>query len=95
LFPSKPGSGSYAYFAPPPNQALVNGIVAETRVYQEGETAAAFANQYDVVVEATGNPGGLRLAAEIVRPMGTIVLKTTCAVEGDAAHGFGMPLMRF
>jgi threonine dehydrogenase-like Zn-dependent dehydrogenase len=34
----------------------------------------------DVVVEATGNPDGLRLASEIVRPRGTIALKTTCGL---------------
>ena len=34
----------------------------------------------DVVVDATGNPEGLRLAAEIVRPRGTIALKTTCGL---------------
>ena len=34
----------------------------------------------DVVVDATGDPEGLRLAAEIVRPRGTIALKTTCGL---------------
>ncbi len=33
----------------------------------------------DVVVEASGKPDGLRRALELVRPEGTIVLKTTCA----------------
>lgn len=33
----------------------------------------------DVVVEATGNPAGLELALEIIRPKGTLVLKTTVA----------------
>ena len=31
----------------------------------------------DVVVEASGSPAGMRLAVEIVRPRGTIVLKST------------------
>ena len=34
----------------------------------------------DVVVDATGNPDGFRLASEIVRPRGTIALKTTCGL---------------
>ena len=34
----------------------------------------------DVVVDTTGNPEGLRLATEIVRPRGTIALKTTCGL---------------
>lgn len=33
----------------------------------------------DIVVEATGSPQGLNLALNIVRPRGTIVLKTTLA----------------
>ena len=31
-----------------------------------------------IEVDTTGNPEGLRLATEIVRPRGTIALKTTC-----------------
>jgi len=31
----------------------------------------------DIVVEATGNPQGLTMAAQLVRPRGTIVLKST------------------
>lgn len=34
---------------------------------------------YDVVVDATGSPTGLKLAAGMCRPMGTLVLKSTCA----------------
>ena len=36
-------------------------------------------HSYDVVVDATGSPEGLRLAASLCRPMGTLVLKSTCA----------------
>jgi threonine dehydrogenase-like Zn-dependent dehydrogenase len=32
-----------------------------------------------VVVECSGSPSGLAAALEVVRPRGTIVLKTTCA----------------
>lgn len=35
----------------------------------------------DLVVDATGSPSGLPLALDIVRPRGTIVLKTTVASE--------------
>ena len=34
---------------------------------------------YDLVVECTGSPDGLRLALKLVRPRGTIVLKSTYA----------------
>jgi threonine dehydrogenase-like Zn-dependent dehydrogenase len=33
----------------------------------------------DVVIDATGSPKGFNLAQQLVRPQGTIVLKTTCA----------------
>jgi alcohol dehydrogenase len=31
----------------------------------------------DFIIEATGNPGGYKLASELVRPRGTIILKST------------------
>ncbi|MET0503092.1 MAG: alcohol dehydrogenase catalytic domain-containing protein [Candidatus Binatia bacterium] len=37
------------------------------------------AKQFELVVEATGSPGGLELAMKAVRPRGTLVLKTTLA----------------
>ena len=36
---------------------------------------------FDVVVEATGSPSGLPTALGLVRPCGTVVLKTTVAAE--------------
>lgn len=41
--------------------------------------ALAMERAYDVVVEATGAAGGLEMALGLVRPRGTIVLKTTVA----------------
>lgn len=38
---------------------------------------------YDMVVECTGSPDGLRLALELVRPRGTIVLKSTYAQRSE------------
>jgi threonine dehydrogenase-like Zn-dependent dehydrogenase len=38
--------------------------------------AAAHAAKYDVVVDATGSPAGLNLAAGLCRPMGTLVRRT-------------------
>lgn len=35
----------------------------------------------DIVVESTGNPQGLGLALELVRPCGTVALKTTCGLD--------------
>jgi len=36
----------------------------------------------DVVVDATGSPAGFELALRTVRPLGTVVLKSTFAVDG-------------
>ncbi len=44
------------------------------RFVRETELGGA---KYDVVIEATGNPGGFQLAQQLVRPRGTIVLKST------------------
>jgi threonine dehydrogenase-like Zn-dependent dehydrogenase len=33
----------------------------------------------DIVIDATGSPKGFDLAQQLVRPQGTIILKTTCA----------------
>jgi threonine dehydrogenase-like Zn-dependent dehydrogenase len=46
----------------------------------DNEPIAEYMKQYDVVVDATGNPNGLLLASKLCRPMGKIVLKSTCAV---------------
>jgi threonine dehydrogenase-like Zn-dependent dehydrogenase len=47
----------------------------------------ALARSQDIVVECTGSPGGLPLAARLVKPRGTIVLKSTFhgAVEWNPA----------
>jgi len=50
--------------------AAVAGI--ETALVQTGVAGGA-----DVVVEATGSPAGMKLALDLVRPGGTIVLKST------------------
>jgi threonine dehydrogenase-like Zn-dependent dehydrogenase len=49
---------------------------------ETGLSADAEADHFDFVVEATGNEGGLAESLRIVRPQGTIVLKST--FEGQA-----------
>jgi len=41
------------------------------------------AASFDVVVDATGSPAGLDLSRQLCRPMGTLVLKSTCAAGTD------------
>lgn len=48
-------------------------------VLLEKSIPAALAKSWDVVVEATGTSSGLRRAMNLVRPRGTIVLKSTMA----------------
>ncbi|QDT08532.1 MDR/zinc-dependent alcohol dehydrogenase-like family protein [Planctomycetes bacterium K23_9] len=40
---------------------------------------------FDVVVDCTGSPSGLPLAMQLVRPRGTIVMKTTVAASHDVS----------
>lgn len=54
-------------------------IAERVGVRRLGEDEAPF----DVVVEATGSPAGLREAQDRVRPRGTIVLKSTFAASPD------------
>ena len=48
---------------------------------QERSPEEARDAEFEVVVEATGTPAGLETALRIVRPLGTVVLKTTCASD--------------
>jgi alcohol dehydrogenase len=45
----------------------------------DGRDPSPSKKSFPIVVEATGAPDGLERALELVRPRGTIVLKTTCA----------------
>jgi len=62
-------------------------IAAATGVATELAIGKLPTAEYDWVVEATGNPEGLRTAAAMVRPRGTVVLKSTVhgAVAMDTA----------
>src|SRR5262249_17886994 len=53
------------------------GISAATGVASEVANGQLPAAAYDWVVDATGNPEGLRTAASMVRPRGTVILKST------------------
>lgn len=57
-------------------------------VRQQGE---ALPDGVDIVVEATGTAAGLRQAMDLVRPEGTIVLKST--VAGDTTLPFSLPVI--
>lgn len=46
----------------------------------------------DIVVDATGSPDGLHVAIQMVRPRGTIVLKTTVASAPGSSQGNALDL---
>ena len=59
--------------------ALVSDVArVETRLVSEALPSCAA--HFDVVVDATGNPDGLEISRQLCRPLGTLVLKTTCAL---------------
>lgn len=51
-------------------------LLARLGIQTHGEDQLDF-RKYDVVVEATGSPGGFDLASKLVKPRGTILLKST------------------
>lgn len=51
--------------------ASASGLVTRRNESSIGE-------EFDLVIDTTGRPDGLRTAIQIVRPRGTIVLKSTC-----------------
>lgn len=59
--------------------ALLAGKGASTRLSADGFDDVT--GKFDVVVEASGSAGGFAMAQAIVRPKGTIVLKST--IHGD------------
>lgn len=61
-----------------PAKLELAGPNVETHLLKD---VAAAGRSFDVVIDATGSPSGLPTALQLVRPRGTIVLKTT--VAGD------------
>mmetsp|Transcript_1917 Transcript_1917/g.7382 ORF Transcript_1917/g.7382 Transcript_1917/m.7382 type:complete len:322 (+) Transcript_1917:254-1219(+) len=61
----------------------VDKRVSEDVLLAEDGDDASLAAAFDVVVDATGSPAGLDLARRLCRPLGTLVLKSTCAAGTD------------
>jgi threonine dehydrogenase-like Zn-dependent dehydrogenase len=53
---------------------------------EQKKVSPRHANKYDVVIDATGNPNGLTLSMSLCQPMGTLVLKSTCAAGVAGFH---------
>lgn len=63
--------------------SILDALGIETQVVDENTVAVLAAQPADLVVEATGSPQGFTMARRLVRPMGTIVLKSTFAGNLD------------
>ena len=63
--------------------AQVLEVAAGCEVHRYGRNTDKPEAAYDWVVDATGNPEGLKQAIRMVRPRGTIVMKST--VQGEVA----------
>ncbi|MEO6808110.1 MAG: alcohol dehydrogenase catalytic domain-containing protein [Isosphaeraceae bacterium] len=59
-----------------PEKLALAGVGVETHTLDD---VSGLAHAFDVVVECTGSPTGLPTALTLVRPCGTVVLKTTVA----------------
>jgi len=83
------GDGKLAFLAAQvlrtatPRVAVLGKHAAKMEAFRalgiETATAGAWKGRVDVAVDCSGSPTGLASAVSIVRPRGTIVLKTTCA----------------
>jgi threonine dehydrogenase-like Zn-dependent dehydrogenase len=60
---------------------LVDGVA--DRIVVDDTTSEKYASKFDVVIEASGSPAGILLTAALTKPMGTIVLKSTCSTASD------------
>ena len=64
---------------------LPDDIEKHTFPQQEAQNVAQqFADHFDVTIEASGTCDGIAFAASITRPLGTIALKSTCAVGASS-----------
>ena len=59
------------------------GLLDRKRIRTAMVNEIAQKQDHDLVVDCTGSPEGLPLAMQLVRPRGTVVMKTTC--QADAA----------
>lgn len=55
--------------------------LAEAGVETKTSVEQLTSKRFDIVVEATGTPAGFEAALALVRPRGTLVLKSTCAAS--------------
>ena len=63
----------------PEKMNLVEKLGLETLASED-----AAGNEFDVIVEASGQPSGLALALSLLRPRGTLILKSTFAIQDSS-----------
>jgi threonine dehydrogenase-like Zn-dependent dehydrogenase len=75
------GADVTAFGRHPAKLALLAARGVATRLAGDSDATAGAGGGYDVVVEASGSAAGFAFAQRLVRPRGTIVLKST--IHGD------------
>ena len=61
------------------------GIVTDHEcIVVDDKTDEKYADAFDVCIEASGTPNGVMMAMSMTRPLGTLALKTTCAMGANA-----------
>ena len=74
---------SFAQLSDPFDKAAAAAADAQIETSMANSALPERAGQFDTVVDATGSPAGLDLARALCRPLGTLVLKSTCAAGTD------------
>ncbi|KAI8101525.1 hypothetical protein M9435_001629 [Picochlorum sp. BPE23] len=61
---------------------LVKGVEEQVIVSDTNDSAiTSYHGSFDVVVEASGHPSGILMSAALCRPLGRVILKSTCAID--------------
>eukprot|EP00962_Isochrysis_galbana_P022021 scaffold6532_cov116-Isochrysis_galbana.AAC.11 len=66
-----------------PDRLRLLPSAAGLRFLSAADASPTHDKHFDVVVDATGSPAGLALCTALTLPMGTLVLKSTCAAGAD------------
>lgn len=59
---------------------MMQGIATMTLEYAPS-LAESLAGAYDVCIECTGTPSGVSMALQLIKPQGTVLMKSTCSAK--------------
>lgn len=49
------------------------------KVIVDSDTSSKYKDSFDICIEASGTPSGIMMAGDLTKPLGQIILKSTCA----------------